>query len=344
MADTYDKYFRIVVNGIQFQLLHNIQGSKHIYAVLDSKDVECIRITVDIDDPETELFIGSLSYCPDCALDKSLPRGEGTVAMIKAALIFVMKQTEMDFVTLTDDSSFDCELPDDDALINIELYTHNFLIYGKTWYQRKFGAVPDDKLEIERERERDMEISLDNLHKPLPNDFKYIWPNHLSTNLKHNNWLVAFRDEMKELYETKKSEWDSLTYFHEIFGKEFKENVHCAIFKLLEPHLRKYYNIPNFKMTQWKIERSAIESYPEFTEIVENVEPLHVKRNNDEARFTYIPNFTVGGKRTRKNGTRHTVKYIPKFYAGLYGYLSTAPSERINNLGKTLRKRTSNLL
>ena len=344
MADTYDKYFIIVVNGIQFQLLHNIKGSKHIYAVLDSKGVECIKITVDIDDPEKELFIGGLSYRPDCALDKSLPRGGGTVAMIKAALIFVMKQTEMDFVTLADDSSFDCELPENDALINIELYTHNFLIYGKTWYQRKFGAVPvdDDKLE------RDMEISLEKLHKPLPNDFKYIWPNHLSTNLKHNDWLVAFRDEMKELYETKKSEWDSMTYFRAIFGKKCKENVHCAVFKLLEPHLRKYYNIPNFQMTQWKIERSSIESYPEFTEIVENLEPLHAKRKtkiNDKARFAYmfnnIPNFTVGGKRTRKNGTRHAVNYIPKFYAGLHGYLSTAHSERITNRGKTLRKRQS---
>lgn len=333
-----EEYYRTTIDGIQFQIYFQQIGNIKYYQIIDKRGNDCVRISMDMGDPERELFMGGLSYKPSCSLDITLPRGNGTVSMIKAALIFAMKMNpELQYIVFSDDSHFDCMIPGESTYISIPLHTHNFIIYGKTWYQRMFGAVPADNGRWTRQ----IEPSLEELHKPLPDHFHDLWAIHTSTISKRTDgWVFDAKEDMQATFTTMKSNGATcMEYLHAMFSKEsllfknYGEHVPCSIFYLLMPKLMDMFNVPQFQMTQWKIERTTIESYSEYDSFVvsKNENPSHIKRRNtykNNSRLSYLfnnisPYYTIGGTRKR------TSMHIPGNYGGLHGYLSCPKHERL---------------
>jgi hypothetical protein len=343
-----EEYYRTIVNGISFQLYFQQLGNMKYYTIIDSKGNDCVRINIDGRDPEKELLMGGLSYRPSCALDSTLTRGDRTISMIKAALIFAMKmEPELQYVVFSDDSHFDCRIPGELTHIKIPLHTHNFLLYGQTWYQRMFGAVPaDNGFRVEQ-----MEPSIMSLHEPL-SDTDSLW-NIKTTNISNvvDGWVFDAKKEMQTMFASMSASGATcVEYLRAIFSKEsplakkYGENIPCSVFYLLMPKLVDYFNVPQFQMTQWKIERSVITSYPEYNStIAKNDSPSHTKRRNtykNKSRLSYLfnnmPYYTVGGSKRKF--------YMSRKYGGLRGYLSYPKHERVGKkftvkTPRALRKR-----
>lgn len=336
--ERHEEYYRMIVNNISFQLYFQQMGDMKYYQIIDSKGNDCVRISIDMGDPEKELLMGGLSFKPSCALDSTLARGSGTISMIKAALIFAMKMNpELKYIVFSDDSHFDCMIPSEPTYITIPLHTHNFLLYGQTWYQRVFGAVPADNGRWVQQ----IGPSLVELRKPLPNTFDDLWNiNTSNISKKTDGWVFDAKKEMMTIFESMRASGATcMDYLRAIFSKEsllakkYGENVPCSMFYLLMQKLVDYFNVPHFQMTQWKIERKTIESYSEYnSSFSKNDTPTHKKRRNtykNNSRLSYLFNdmssyYTIGGSRKHKKK-----QYMSRKHGGLHGYLSHPKQERI---------------
>ena len=81
-----------------------------------------------------------LLHDPQCSLDKTLVRGDGTRYMLKAALSWV--KLHFDYVEkyeLMDASRFECDG------ISVSLPHYSVALYGETWYERHFKAQLRDQ-------------------------------------------------------------------------------------------------------------------------------------------------------------------------------------------------------
>ena len=269
-----ETYYKTTIHGYTFQIFKKIDDSVTQIFILDSRGRSCIEIILNKNLPIHELQLRDVLYKESCSFASPFLRGEGTIAMIKALLLFSMKECiDYSYVTLQDGSAFDCILPDELHKISIPLHTHNFLIYGKTWYERIFGAVPETDLIRERMKE-----SLDILNTPVKGTFSEFWT--IKTDgLKP--WIDAIKPTIKSMFNQSvgKLSWKDFLYL--LFSKKselstkFSENIPCSIFKLLLPHLENYFRIPTFKATDWIISRDTIEAYPERTIVfAENNQPI----------------------------------------------------------------------
>lgn len=73
-----------------------------------------------------------------CATNMPMPKGHGTIRMIKAAMKFVLKMFQhIKTFELTDNSQIEC------GKFKISLSDMYFATRGKTWYESKFDAIPD---------------------------------------------------------------------------------------------------------------------------------------------------------------------------------------------------------
>jgi hypothetical protein len=266
--------------------------------------------------------------------------------MIKAALMFAMKMNPtLHYVVFSDDSHFDCMIPGESTNVSIPLHTHNFILYGKTWYQRMFGAIPADNGRWTHQ----IEPSLEELRRPLPHNFNDLWAINTSNISKvTDGWVFDVKGEMRTYFDTMKANGATcVEYLHAMFSKEsplfkkYGEHVPCSIFYLLMPKLIDFFNVPQFQMTQWKIERTTVESYSEYDSLLsKNDNPSHKKRINtykNNSRLSYLFNtpsyYTVGGSRKHKN------THISGNYGGLHGYLSYPKHERLGKKSTMKNKR-----
>lgn len=80
--------------------------------------------------------VNTLAYGKNCAMTDILSAKQGTNQMFLSALALCVEKIGVEKIQLIDASHFMCE----DMVV--DLYLHNMLIYGQTWYERKYGAVP----------------------------------------------------------------------------------------------------------------------------------------------------------------------------------------------------------
>jgi hypothetical protein len=325
--DTDDEYYKISVGRFMFQVVATRKGERYTYEALDADGIACINIVINLSDPESELLLSGLSFRESCTIGYPMTRGEGTVAMIKALLIFVMhKHPTIDRVTLTDDSKFDCVLPDG-SRVPIHLGIHNLLLYGKTWYQRIFGATP-----IDDSTKRNTNIILQKLNSPLPDNFNVFWNIRTGNyfDAKHE-WIHVMKQEMQALFSDMKSK-TCMEYLRAVFArdsilsKKYGDNIPCAIYYLLQQHLETQFSVSNIWMSQWEISRDVIENYPEYH--TSSIEPNHMpermkhRANYSLGRLNYLqdaPYFSVGGKQTRRLKYNKPV-YVPSGYGALTNF------------------------
>lgn len=114
-------------------------------------DLDCITVTISEDFGENTAMIDYLSFNERCSMNHPMERGEGTKNMVMSVLSLCKRLFGVSKFSLSDMSSFFCEPSGGE----VRLGPHNLLVYGKSWYERKFNAMISsnrDKSRWERSR------------------------------------------------------------------------------------------------------------------------------------------------------------------------------------------------
>lgn len=85
-------------------------------------------------------ILGTLDYFRNCAMGDDMARKTGTYDMVCAVLSFCQRLfgNECSKFGVHDATSFWC------GKRRVKMWLHNLLVYGETYYERKFGAKPDE--------------------------------------------------------------------------------------------------------------------------------------------------------------------------------------------------------
>lgn len=83
-------------------------------------------------------ILSSLDYFQNCSLGESMNRSTGTYHMVCATLCFCARLLGHKFnkYGVQDDATFWC------GKKKVNMWLHNLLVYGETYYERKFGGKP----------------------------------------------------------------------------------------------------------------------------------------------------------------------------------------------------------
>ena len=111
-----------------------------------SDNDRCIMVTYNKTNFK-DATLQRVHYSPKCTLDEKMPRGEGTVRMVKFILEF-LKQKGVPEITLGDDSTITCA---DGKEVSLALFS--FIRSGQTWYEKHFGFKPYNPI-LAKEYER----------------------------------------------------------------------------------------------------------------------------------------------------------------------------------------------
>jgi len=145
------EYYRVVSpnKALTFGVTvhHAVDGTRRQTVWLGAKKNRCVVITVYFaNDGEDDVDVGlahveGVSHDPKCAVGNKMPTNTGTFQMAMTAFLFVLHQYPHVYgFTLKDTSTLEC---DDGG--NVDLAYLQASMYGKTWYQRRFNAVPYDE-------------------------------------------------------------------------------------------------------------------------------------------------------------------------------------------------------
>lgn len=298
-------YYKLKYNALEFQVVTGILWGKQHYVILDASGNECISVYIDEDDT---LLLSYLKYRPTCSISHDMSNGESTIHMIKGLLKFVMeKEAKYDSIHFEDISTFDCILPGKRNTIQISLPFFNFVVYGKTWYERHFQAEITYEL-----LKTDMLNSLTKLNATIENSRLYT--KILSETLKRINRskyssykrLGVIVNECFESALASKYKWIDL--FHSLFTKNgivsrtLGANYSCALFYSIDDLFYEF-NVPNFKRIPMKLTREIINSYPGTLDINEDKEPIHIYRGGNIFHMLSYPYYREYGKGTRRLNT-----------------------------------------
>jgi len=99
------------------------------------KPMPCVRLSLDKYDHQWHLIIQDIMYYSTCAKE-GLIKGDGTVEMVKGALVYLVTKYNVASVSLSDKSF----VPNPD---NPVIISERRLLAGKpSWYEEYLGAVP----------------------------------------------------------------------------------------------------------------------------------------------------------------------------------------------------------
>jgi hypothetical protein len=104
---------------------------------------KCVTFSIYHYDPDANL--DGLGFSEDCNITGDLQRGQGTQHMLKTSMHVLMKM----YPHLSGKFLFkDTSTIQGERNFKLSLAHHSILHHGKTWYERYFRAVPNDKPEI----------------------------------------------------------------------------------------------------------------------------------------------------------------------------------------------------
>jgi hypothetical protein len=235
------KFYRIQSGAYVFYA--KVQTEK--YEAEDADDVEdetisisigskrrpmCMLILIDSPDATTAT-LQSVSYDERCSSNEPMPRKIGTRAMVKGAFACIqMLFPKIETLSLTDETTFECN---GKKVANANM---SFILHGKTWYERAFGAEPVDKENYEELRRL---YYHSNLHD-VP--FRRIWKQSLDL-------TPIPQKEAKEMYK-RSSTWRE--FYRSIYDTyQCVPFIHITVyspFALFSPRMRtlvgEIWNIP----------------------------------------------------------------------------------------------------
>ena len=253
---------------------------------MDANGKDCVQIMYQGYDPDAELVLSGLKYKPICSIDSPMSNGLPTRLMIKSVLLFAVQQfPQFDRICFKDDSTFDCQIKDTDYSTQIHASIHNFVIYGKTWYERHFNAecyYPDTRT--------NMDISLQKLRESIDVEFDVFWKEvfHLS----RPEWLMKMKSDLDTFYTMSKSQKKSWMHlFYHLFSREadafvqktYGSTISCNLYNEMKDWIKATF-IKFDDDIHMYIMRDSIQSYPEVTHILfeEDRNPKHRQKINDK--------------------------------------------------------------
>lgn len=132
-----DRTFKIAG---QFYAVVQARGRSAYQVLVGGVKKGCVTIDVNLARQPPEGVL-NVSYDQRCNATATLPRGVGTIAMLRAAIAFAFREfPQMRAVYLKDQSYVVCTFAR-----RYYIAAQNLAIYGKTWYERAIGAVPDSE-------------------------------------------------------------------------------------------------------------------------------------------------------------------------------------------------------
>lgn len=139
-----ERHFRI---GGQFYASVRARGRDARQVLVGGVKRGCVTIDVNLARRPPEGVL-NVSYDQRCNAAGTLPRGVGTIALLRAALAFAFRQfPELAAVFFKDHAYVVCTPGRRYAIA-----PQNLALYGQTWYERAIGAVPDDARDARRLR------------------------------------------------------------------------------------------------------------------------------------------------------------------------------------------------
>lgn len=328
----HDEYYKVNIDDLEFQILKLTSDKSTQYSILDSKGHDCVHIVIQTRRGESRTYLSQVTYRPTCKMFGLMERGLSTVKMVKALLIKVIKDTKLNKIYLKDKSEIDCILPDEETVVlKVSLGMLSFIIHGKTWYQKYFGAnvlneTTSSKMEVANKLLESI-VSADEGRKLLElidDELKY-YPEKM--------WIVDLEDNVSKIIKSNiDKSWRIL--LSELFShsgtlsRKMKANIGCLLFEILNSFLIEKFNLPDLKNLNMYITRETILAYPEaHIEIEKNDAPIHTDKHRKEMllKLSAMMNnvssmYTVGGKHTLK---AKRIKPIPRSYGrNLIGYFN----------------------
>lgn len=257
----YDLSFFIEKQAIHEQSVRYIVG----------RNGNCVDLLFDSLQPD-ELQLYGLSYHTDCLANRyPMVRKIDIVNLIKCSILFAIQDLNQTNIVITNVS-----ISDTATFNGMPLGAYDLLVYGQTWYERKFNTVayPEEKrMVLEQIKQR--------IHSPI----------HISQEM----FLALFRteeDKQKALvhftnHHTTSLTWQELFYlYHTNYDCQFVYNVMNDVYKLL------HVNVYALDTICWKIYKSTFQQW---------IPPYNIRVEQ------------VGGNKTRKAKGFYK-KYLKNFY------------------------------
>ena len=225
----------------------------------------CIILEVS-DRNENTAYLSALGHDAKCILNGTLAKGDGTIELLKTAMVFVLNQyPHLEGIELRDKSHILCQNKQ-----NLSLHFFSIAVNGKTWYHRMFNAKLVRK--DDRKKYKQMRSFLDSEIKSLQQFQKD----------------SAIPSELLAHYKPGDS-------YSKLFKRIRSIHVDCSVFTpWLDTWFRKL-NFYRYDEVFWLIKRRHVESYPQVSAKKKNATKMIGGRKQKRAPVYSYP--TVGDHR-----------------------------------------------
>lgn len=226
---------------INDQFIAKVQAPTNAYPITKIKvggpERHCVMI--DVYEHSGTAYMAALGYHKKCNLTEDMIRGQGTRNLVNSSLAFVLQQfPKLIGVTLKDDSKVTCGNG-----VRIPLYYLSLALHGATWYERYFGAMPEDA--EQRKKFRAMKAYLRGSMIKL-SDFKK---------------MIGVDGDLRFAHLYKECWKAGMDYLH-FFALLHKASPDCAVFAeyggWLERFMDKIPVKPDFMEAYWLIKRKRV--------------------------------------------------------------------------------------
>ena len=239
-----EKYY-VIKSNLNY---NNKKYSKYYYINVFSKknedtilvgglNIKCVNIIIN--KKRNKGILELVQYHEKCAFFDTLKDGFEMTDLVKNSLYFAM-YTYPDVLNyeLVDNSFISCKNGKRISLADLQ-----FVKYGKTWYENKFGAVSKNKKVINFIKKNIIE----KLNKKINLSYDQFIKEYYDENFFANNKNINL---IKNTYKSENTFNEYLNYF-------FKNNLNCIFYQYI---FQEY--IGNLLQgNEWIIEKSIIENY-----------------------------------------------------------------------------------
>ena len=267
----------------KIQSLENNIDDKLQYNVSFGGKYKCVDITIYENEPIS--WLTGAKHHPKCA-DKNLKKGDdGTILMIKTALLFAHQVfpfiKEFRFL---DDSKIECKKD-----LYIKLSTYYISKYGSTWYSLKFNAVPTKNKRDTYERLRGLKKYLDSPKQKQKYSYDDFYKNYVLLNKQY------ICDDILELIQSLRDIYVSSSTFREFILETDKKFENKGIFQVWLDYFINSNLEGSITQSDWTIKVKDINNLNlQFNVISDN--PFKTKnKNQQKINFNNVNNIMQRG-------------------------------------------------
>lgn len=204
-------------------------------------------VFIDVYDEHYQAHLDAVGHKLECNLAGNLSRKRGTQDMIKAAITFTFKKFKSQTsISLKDVSNVSCNNGARVSLLHLYL-----ALYGKSWYQKHFGFIPEVSEHVKLIRELNRQ-----LRKPIVESFDDFFDRTVGKEKYKKGVKQIIKDTLKPIYV------DAATHnrSYRDFIAQVKDNHDCVVFyKWLRSYVNSICKLP-FGDMFWVLDKNRVPS------------------------------------------------------------------------------------